>query len=118
MGKVVFSTRKVVTESGAFLITTEQPAILERGHAGRFQAQFEHLHDGLITPTSPALKIYEGETLKATPTLTNDSTGIYFADYTVPATDKVGRQIAEWTGAYSGLSIQVRKGFRVVRTVS
>lgn len=118
MGKVVFSTRKVVTESGVFLVTTEQPAIVERGHAGRFQAQFEHLNDGLIDPTTPTLKIYEAETLKATPTLTNDSPGIYFADYTVPTTDKVGRQIAEWTGTYSGLSLQVRRPFRVVRTVS
>lgn len=117
MAKVVWSDKKKLKDSGVLKVTTENPEFVERGHAGRFQVIFEHVNDGLIDPTTPTLKTYEGSTLKDTLTPTKDSTGIYYFDYSIPATAGTGPWIAEWSGTYVGLTILVRATFEVVRSV-
>lgn len=115
MAKVVWSERRRSVDSGVFRVAFEQPESVERGHAARFQAMFEHVNDGLVDPASPALKIYEGSTLQAALTPTKDSVGVYFSDYSVPGAAGTGPWVAEWSGTYVGLSILVRGLFRVVR---
>ncbi len=119
MAKVVWSRGKQVHDSGVFKVTVENPGFAERGHTVRLQSMFEHVNDGLVDLTSPTLKIFEGSTQLGTNiTPTNDSTGVYYHDYTVPDTAKTGPHVAEWSGSYDGKAALIRTLFYVRRTVT
>lgn len=119
MGSIVWSRYAKKCRSGVFTVTVENTKYVERGNTARLQARFEHVKEGLIDPSSPALKIYDGRNvLKATVTPTKDSTGEYYADYTFDAsTYDVGPYVAEWSGTYGGKTVLARATVNVKRTV-
>lgn len=109
---------KFVVDSAVFKTTLEHPSHIERGGAVRFRAQFEHVKDGLADPTGLTAKLYDhGETLVATLTATKESQGVYYADYTVSATQATGPHLVEWQGTNNSLTLRARAGFKIVKTV-
>ena len=107
----------VKMSSGVFTVTVENPRYVDLDNTARLQARFEHVNDGLIDPSSPALKIYDSSgALRETVTPVKDAQGEYYADYSFSAaTYGAGPYMVEWSGSYGGKSILSRSMINVRR---